>query len=398
MKRFEITYFYGPDDEYFVKEETVADMAASGITLAETKCSVEATKKVLPLLKKYGMRATLCDQRIPQLVKENDIENVDATVKAVVDEYAEFDNINGWDIYDEPNNKDFEILGKIVEAFRKYSPDKETVINLFPNYAMPEQLGAKNYTEHLNEYVRIVKPDFISYDHYHFLGREIEVNENDGSLSRREALIRENAYKQDDREGFFENANEIRQKGLDEGLEQMLIVLLLEHGPYRNLTYSELLWEVNICLAYGFSRISYFTYWQPTYSDFWQHDNAMCDREGNKYQHYFDVQKINKQIMPIGEYLFGKKSVAIFHTDLKEKGATLFDGFGGIQKIEGECGVIGFFDDGSAYLVNRDFENARCFTVHAEKDIFLYENGEFINKGYTLTLTLPAGEAVLMKI
>ena len=48
MKRFEITYFYGPHDEYFVKEETVADMAASGITLAETKCSPEATKKVLP--------------------------------------------------------------------------------------------------------------------------------------------------------------------------------------------------------------------------------------------------------------------------------------------------------------------------------------------------------------
>jgi hypothetical protein len=72
MKRFEITYFYGPHDEYFVKEETVADMAASGITLAETKCSVEATKKVLLLLKKYGMRATLCDQRIPNLVKENE--------------------------------------------------------------------------------------------------------------------------------------------------------------------------------------------------------------------------------------------------------------------------------------------------------------------------------------
>ena len=142
MKRFEITYFYGPHDEYFVKEETVADMAASGITLAEIKCSVEVTKKVLPLLKKYGMRATLCDQRIPNLVRENNLENVDATVKAVVDEYAEFDNINGWDIYDEPNNKDFEILGKIVEAFKKYSPDKETVINLFPNYAMPEQLGA----------------------------------------------------------------------------------------------------------------------------------------------------------------------------------------------------------------------------------------------------------------
>jgi hypothetical protein len=124
----------------------------------------------------------------------------------------------------------------------------------------------------------------------------------------------------------------------------------------------------------------------------------MCNRDGSKCQHYFDAQHINKVIMPIGEYLFCKKSTAIFHTDLKEKGATLFCGFGGIQKIEGECGVIGFFDDGSAYLVNRDFVDERSFTVKADKDIFLYVNGEFQNVGKTLSLTLPAGEAVLMKI
>ena len=399
MKRFEITYFYGPDDEYFVKEETVADMAASGITLAETKCSPEATKKVLPLLKKYGMRATVGDERILNLAKQKDFAMVDEVVKAVVEEYDGFDNINGWDIYDEPCNQDFEILGKIVEAFRKYSPDKETVINLFPNYAMPEQFGAPDYKNHLDEFVSIVNPPFISYDHYHFLGRDIEIKPGDDKgISRRDALIRENAYKQSDREGFFENANAIREKGLEAGLPQMLIVLLLEHGPYRNLTRAELFWEVNMCLAYGFSRISYFTYWQPVPSDFWQHDNAMCDREGNKYPHYFDAQHINRQIMPIGEYLFDRKSVGIFHTDMTEKGATLFDGFGGIQKIDGECGVIGFFDDGSAYFVNRDFENPREFTLYAESDISVFEKGKFKKVGKELKFNLPAGEGLLIKI
>ena len=399
MKRFEITYFYGPHDEYMAKEDIIADMAASGITLAEIKCSPEVTKKALPILKKHGMRATVGDERILSLAKQKDFAMVDEVVKAVVDEYEGFDNINGWDIYDEPENSDFEILGKIVEAFRKYSPDKETVINLFPNYAMPEQLGAPDYENHLNEYVRIVNPDFISYDHYHFMGRETaDVKSDDSGLSRRDILIRENAHKEADREGFFENANAIRKKGLESGLEQMLIVLLKEHGPYRNLTRAELFWEVNMCLAYGFKRISYFTYWNAVWTDFWRPMNAMCNRDGSKCQHYFDAQHINRQIMPIGEYLFDRKSVGIFHTDLTEKGATLFCGFGGIQKIDGECGVIGFFDDGSAYLVNRDFVGERSFTVHAEKDIFLYENGEFINKGHTLTLTLPAGEGVLIKI
>ena len=153
-----------------------------------------------------------------------------------------------------------------------------------------------------------------------------------------------------------------------------------------------------MCLAYGFKRISYFTYWNAVWTDFWRPMNAMCNRDGTKCQHYFDAQHINKQIMPIGEYLFDKKSVGIFHTDLNEKGATLFEGFGGIQKIEGENGVIGFFDDGSAYFVNRDFQKARNFTICAKSDIFVFENGEFKNVGKTLQLNLSAGEGALIKV
>ena len=47
-------------------------------------------------------------------------------------------------------------------------------INLFPTYANSEQLGTKGdvetaYREHLQQFVDVVKPALISYDHYHFL-------------------------------------------------------------------------------------------------------------------------------------------------------------------------------------------------------------------------------------
>ena len=242
-----------------------------------------------------------------------------------------------------------------------------------------------------------VDPHFLSYDHYHFLGRQKAAGD-DGNTDERERLIRLSTQKTEDRGGFFENIEEIRRVGLASRLEQMLIVLLVEHGPYRNLTAAELLWEVNMCLAYGFHRISYFTYWTPDCgTEFWQWDNAMCDLQGNKKQHYYDVQAINKAIMPIGEHLFNTTSAAVFHTGELEAGAKAFAGYGPVNSIEGGNAVIGFFEDGSAYLVNRDYQNAATFTVKANGAIAHWENGTFVPGDSTLTVTLAAGEGILLR-
>ena len=46
-------------------------------------------------------------------------------------------------------------------------------INLFPTYANNRQLGTSGdpvtaYREHLRQYVEIVRPGLVSYDHYQF--------------------------------------------------------------------------------------------------------------------------------------------------------------------------------------------------------------------------------------
>lgn len=79
------------------------------------------------------------------------------------------------------------------------------------------------------------------------------------------------------------------EKGRKYNTPIMLIVLLVEHGYYRNLTRSEILWEVSHSLVYGVKRMSYFTYWLPAADDFWKYDNAMTDAEGRLQPHYYDV-------------------------------------------------------------------------------------------------------------
>ncbi|MBQ2713078.1 MAG: hypothetical protein IJF71_06820 [Clostridia bacterium] len=398
MKQFDITYFHGPFPNYIADENVVADIVESGFTLVPLNYTTEVNKKALPVLKKFGLRAIVSDPRITDIYTEDNLIDADATVKEVVNDYKSFDNIIGWDIVDEPHASKFPVLSAIVNAFRRYSPDKETVINLFPNYASPEQLGNPDYISHLEAYVNTVRPNMLSYDHYHFLGRENRNAILNLDVDERERLIRLSAEKMEDRAEFFENIEVFRSVALKYDIDPMLIVLLTEHGSYRNLTIGELYWEVNMCLAYGMKRISYFTYWEPVADPFWQWTNAMCDTEGNRMQHWYDVKKINKAVMSAGIHLFNTESEAVFHIGAPEKGAKSFEKYGAISSIDGENGVIGFFEDGSIYLVNRDFAHGNTFTLHTDRPLSVFADNRFVpSDGNTVTVALGAGEAVLLK-
>ncbi len=398
MKQFDITYFHGPFSNFIVQEDVIAEIADSGMTLVPLHYGTETNKQALPILRRFGLRAIVSDPRIHRIYNSDDLAGADAMAREVVADYAEFDNIIGWDIVDEPNAAKFPVLGAIVNGFRRYSPDKETVINLFPNYASPEQLGNPDYMSHLEAFVNIVRPHLLSYDHYHFLGRQNRNEILDLDVDERERLIRLSAETTENRGGFFENIEDFRSVALKYDIDQMLIVLLTEHGPYRNLTIGELYWEVNMCLAYGMKRISYFTYWEPSHDDHWQWTNAMCDTEGSKMQHWYDVRDINADIAPAGRRLFNTKSEAVFHIGEPEAGATKFESYGPITSIEGENGVIGFFEDGSMYLVNRDFIRDNTFTIHTDKPLSVLSDDRFIPiDDCVITVELGAGEAVLLK-
>ncbi|MBR6740081.1 MAG: hypothetical protein IKM04_03345 [Clostridia bacterium] len=397
MKKFYTTYYYGPTEQYVVKPETVANIAAAGFDLMPLHYSTAVNKQALPILKRYGIRAMVGDPRIGRVYNSDDFAAADSVVKAVAEDYAEFDNIEGWDIIDEPNSEKFPILAAIVNAIKKHTPDKEPLINLFPNYASPEQLGNPDYLTHLEEYVNVVRPTILSYDHYHFLGRE-QRNAilDDGRIDEREKLIRISAESTENRGGFFENIETVMKVCKKYGIPPMLIVLLVEHGPYRNLTEAEILWEVNMCLVYGMKRISYFTYWCPPDDPFWHYRNAICDEQGNKMQHYYDVSKINREIAAVGEHLFGTDPAEVFHIGASEAGTQVFEGFGPIDSIEGNDGVIGFFDNGSIYLCNRDFRNSNTFKLNSKMPLTVFKDGVFEELGSD-SVTLEAGAAVLLR-
>ena len=93
----------------------------------------------------------------------------------------------------------FPAIGRYVAAFQRVAPNTRPLVNLFPNYADPQQLGTETYEEYLERYITTVKPPLVSYDHYALM--------EDGSL----------------RGGYFANLEVVRSLSL------RAPSLLLEH-------------------------------------------------------------------------------------------------------------------------------------------------------------------------
>ena len=346
MEKFEITYYYGPQGQDLCNEEYIKKIAECGFTSIPVEgYDPTVNKTALGYLRKYGLTCSgLKDNRLIHAQTLTSQADIDALVTETVNDYKDyFDVIKEWWIRDEPCATDFPALARVVDALRRIDPEREVMINLFPTYANSTQLGTKTYQEHLDKFIETVKPPYISYDHYHF-------------------------RKTGTRKGFFENIEIIRDTAIANEIDPMLIILLTEHMSYADLTKYQIEWEVNMCLTYGMKRISYFTYWlgAELLAEGWS--NACMDTTGKIYPHYYDVQEINKWLLPLGAELFDKTSTAVFHTRSKgggslEAGCETYRSYGDLGEVDSDSSaVIGFFDDGSFMITNRmyaDTENAR---------------------------------------
>jgi len=338
MEQFEITYYWGPHGDQAVDESFYKAIAEAGFTsIPLENGSYENNLKALELMRKYGLTCTaVWDSRVYSLIANYSSamtdDQIDAITKEVADSYKEYDDvIKGWWLADEPAVSKFAVLGRVKASFNRTAPGKTVMINLFPTYATNAQLGASSYEDYLAKYIDIVKPDYISYDHYHF--------RTSGN-----------------RAGFFTNIEAIRKAGLNAGLDQMSIILLTCHMGYSDVTPEQLAWEVNVSLAYGMKRISYFTFIldQGLLNDGWT--DACMSYTDEIYPHYYEVQKISKWLKPLGDELFGKTSTAVFHIGTSsESGTKRYSSYGALGKVTGSGYLVGFFDDGSFLLVNKGY-------------------------------------------
>ena len=416
--QYPITYWFGIRKEFIYRPdgslatEEIDRIKDAGFTLMLAEFDVKTNKLVLDAAAERGLKVMMSDGRIDQARCHP--EQMRELLAAVVAEYAGYPALFGYHIVDEPNSSAFPVLAAIRETLAELDPAHEAYINLFPNYASPEQLGNPTYEDHLAEYTAKVKPEIISYDHYHFLkgARKQEKIITDA----REQQIYDSTFggasefENVDRAGFFTNIEQIRNESLRSGIPFMVIILVVEHGPYRNLTDGEIRWEVWQSLAYGSARISYFTYWTPGANntegdDFWYWQNGMISQTGEILPHYHMIADINRELQAVGAILGEQKSLGVYHLGQmpNERYITYANGaVGPIDAIEGTDLTVGVFTDGYVLIANRDYakENDFCFKANGAVALFDAEDGAFFaleSEDGVYRMTLGEGDAILLK-
>jgi len=239
---------------------------------------------------------------------------------------------------DEPNAGLFPQLNVWSEAVKKQGV--MPYINLFPDYASPGQLGSKDYQEHLDKYVEICNPPYISYDNY--------------------ALFEGGTM---DEDKFYGNMDSIRKKSLSAGIPFWNVILANAHFHYAEPSDATFAIQVYSTLAYGGKGIGYFTYYTPQIGNY---RLAPIDRFGFRTKTWGYMRDINLQIHSLVP-VYGKlKSVNVFHTGKIPRNAQGIESAKFIESV-GDSLLVGEFvdPDGKPYamIVNKNIKSSVPLSV-----------------------------------
>ncbi len=174
----------------------------------------------------------------------------------------------GIELVDEPYTEDFWFYNSLTEKIYENHENYQVYINLFPNYANSTQLGSKTYQEHVDEYVKQVNVDYISYDHYmyqHSGGTKLDFN-----LGMENMRIVANACRDNDKDFW-------------------IVIQANSNNPNAFTTLDQLRMQANTALAFGATVINW-ACWNPG----WFYNNIV-DGSGNKTEQYDKVKLVNEE-------------------------------------------------------------------------------------------------------
>jgi hypothetical protein len=266
----------------------------------------------------------------------------------------------GFQIADEPAVAAFPAVAKLVADAKAVG--QMAFVNLLPNYASPAQLGAPSYGEYVRQFVRDVKPNMLSVDHYPDFGQPSQRNNKTTA-------------------GYILNLLALREASLS----------VTPHIPFWNffnampygstsqfdISEAELRWQAYTSLAIGSKGVLYFCYWTPAGSDFTRGQAIMTPTPGSKPDNsnqspgskYPMVQRINSKLRTLGNWLLPRFSSAVVQVSQAAGSTSNLEGLP-LTSINGtDVGpswefMLGCYDANKTILVvNQDSNHPALATV-----------------------------------
>lgn len=225
-----------------------------------------------------------------------------AKLDVLIDKVKNHPAMYGYISVDEPGTSEFPAYSKLVDYVRKRDPKHLFYINLFPTYASPGAQGTSGdkvtaYREYLHRFITEVKPDLISYDHYHMK----KTNQ---------------AYDGGD---YFLNLVLVREATLKHGLPFMNVVQAASMGPgWRTPNADEGRFLAYTTLAYGGQGICQFVYnaWDGA-----EHWGGIENPDRSLTPLGIAAKQFHREFVAIGEQLQPLTSIHVHHLGGMPNGA-----------------------------------------------------------------------------
>ena len=311
--------------------------------------------------------------------------------------------LRGYQLKDEPAARDFQGLKALTESIKTSHPGKLRYINLLP-FCPPSQLNATSYEDYVSSFVRIVKPDVLSFDYYPNFNAPR--NSSDPSL-----------------DGYRRNLAVARKFALLASIPLWNFMAVESvFGGEPDPTESQLRWQVFTSLAYGARGFMYFTYWGAilVQREPFKSGESSSSPVLSVNEKYYQVKRINSAVLAWEPYLMDARSVGVFYCSHDDGKISVAEG---VQPSEAPWlksiastvdFLIGQFrlSDGRAALMiqnqNAAFNGVAKITFSSllEKNTMTEVSSHDGNEGFVLnegsgevlTLTIQSGGARLLLI
>jgi hypothetical protein len=210
----------------------------------------------------------------------------------------------GYLLVDEPGAGSFPELAQRAVEIRAKRPGRFGYVNLYPNYAPLSALGTPSYDEHVARFIREVKPEVLSMDHY--------------PLMRPEG---------DTRRAYCDNLDCFRKHALLAGIPFWNYFYSMPFNDRLDPTEAQLRWQIFTSVAYGAKGVLYFCYWTPgkgaAGAGEFPKGGAILTAEGLKTRHYEEARRINAELTRLGPTLMKLTSTGVYRVNTETNASSL---------------------------------------------------------------------------
>ena len=322
------------------------------------------------------------DRSVPMSITMADGAELIRRVETV---YGVHGSLAGYSLFDEPDYAKFDTVGKAFQLVRQQAPGRLPYANLLPDLGRP----TGDYPNYVEQFCQTVQPALISFDRYPLLP-------DPGSFDA----------------NYFGNWLDIRDAGLRHNLPTWTYIQSVGTNWYRVPTVAEMLWLINVSLAYGCKGIQYFTYWQPDPARGEGFQPALMDLNGRPTALYQGAKTINNTwLRPVGRELKPLVSERTVHYDDPADPPRVipFSPDAYVADITGDPVILGQFTSGAPgrwlLVTNRSFSDTSVTTLTfgpAVSAVTLFDPGTQtyrpVRNASSVTVMLPAGGAALYRL